>query len=240
MTLAEVEVEEGWETSVSAPEITRVAEDYLALIWKAYEWPDDGRSPTTTDLAASLGVTLSTVSASLKKLAREGLIRYEPYGTIELTPEGEQIALEVVRRHRIIETFLVEHLGIGWDEVHDEADRLEHGASDQLIARMDATLGYPEADPHGDPIPRLGAPGPSSARLLSACGAGTTVRIARVSDANPDILRFLTERGIAVGSTIQVEVPMSGTGLMSIRYDEDRIELSTPIATAIHVTQSDQ
>ncbi|WP_454301593.1 metal-dependent transcriptional regulator [Salana multivorans] len=111
-------------------DVGRVAEDYLALIWKANEWPGDERRATTSDLAAALGVTLSTVSANLKRLARERLIRYQPYGAIELTREGERIALGVVRRHRLIETFLVEQLCYSWDEVHEEADRLEHAVTD--------------------------------------------------------------------------------------------------------------
>lgn len=217
------------------PEITRVAEDYLALIWKAGEWPDDDRRPTTSDLAAALGVTLSTVSANLKRLAREQLIDYEPYGAIELTEEGERIALEVVRRHRIIETFLVEHLGVPWDEVHDEADRLEHAASDGLIARMDALLGHPEADPHGDPIPRQGSREPVPAVLLTACASGQEVRVMRVSDTNPDILRFLSERGIGLGTELRVTASMSTTGLMRVGRGEDVFELSGPIARAVHV-----
>lgn len=218
-----------------SPEITRVAEDYLTLIWKADEWPDDGRRPTTTDLAAALGVTLSTVSANLKRLARERLIDYEPYGAIALTADGEQIALEVVRRHRIIETFLVEHLGLPWDEVHEEADQLEHAASDRLIDRMDAILGYPQADPHGDPVPRQGATTPVSATVLSARAAGESVQVVRVSDENPDILRFLSDRGIAIGSVMQVDAAMSSTGLMTVRHDGRALELSTPIATSVHV-----
>ncbi len=219
-----------------SPEISRVAEDYVTLIWKACEWPDDGRRPTTTDLAASLGVTMSTVSANLKRLAREGLIRYEPYGAIELTDQGERIALEVVRRHRLIETFLVEHLGYHWDQVHDEADRLEHAVSDTLIERMDVVLGYPDVDPHGDPIPRQGTAPRIPATLLSACKRGDLVRIVRVSDEEPDILRFLSTRQIALGATLQVDASMSATGLMTVRHNDDAIEFSAPIATAIHVT----
>ncbi len=221
---------------MATQEITRVTEDYLTLIWKANEWPDDGRRPSTSDLAAALRVSLSTVSANLKKLARERLIHYEPYGAIELTDEGERIALGVVRRHRLLETYLVEHLGYPWDEVHEEADRLEHAASDQLIDRIDAILGYPDSDPHGDPIPRRGARRTISAQLLTSCESGQTVQIVRVSDANSDILRFLSERAIGVGALVRITAAMSTTGLMAIRYRAETIELSTPIATAIHVT----
>lgn len=219
-----------------AAEITRVAEDYLTLIWKANEWPDDNRRPTTGDLAEALGVTLSTVSANLKRLAREQLIDYEPYGTIALTEEGAKVAIEVVRRHRIIETFLVEHLGVPWDEVHDEADRLEHATSDRLIARMDALLGHPATDPHGDPIPRDGFREPVEATVLSACAAGELVRVVRASDANPEILRFLTDREIGIGTILQVATAMSATGLMTVLRGEDAIELSGPIAMALHVS----
>lgn len=220
-------------------EITRVAEDYLTLIWKANEWPDDDRRPITSELAAALGVTPSTVSANLKRLAREQLIDYEPYGTIALTDTGEEVAIEVVRRHRIIETFLVEQLGVPWDRVHDEADRLEHAVSNYLIERMDAALGFPEVDPHGDPIPRGEQRAASPALLLSQFSAGESVRIIRVSDANPEILRFLTTRGVALQSVLHVVEPMSSMGLMSVRHGDDLIELSNPLALAIRAVPAE-
>lgn len=220
----------------SSAEITRVAEDYVTLIWKACEWPDDGRRPNTTDLAASLGVTLSTVSANLKRLAREGLIRYEPYGAIELTAEGEQLALRMVRRHRLLETFLVRQLGYTWEEVHDEADRLEHAVSDTLIERMDALLGRPRVDPHGDPIPRRGSSPTILATLLSGCPEGEIVQVVRISDEEPDILKFLAGQQISLGSRLQVETAMSATGLMTVRHGTHTIQFSAPIASAIHVS----
>ena len=217
-------------------DVTRVTEDYLALIWKACEWPDDGRRPNTTDLAAALGVTPSTVSASLKRLAREGMIKYRPYGNIELTEEGERIGRAVVRRHRIIETYLATSLGMPWDQVHDEADRLEHAASEALVDRMDEVLGHPDADPHGDPIPRSDDTDRSGAVLIAHVTGGAEVRVVRVSDSNPDILRFLTDHGIAIGSRLDVLSGLSGTGLMAVRHEDREIELSAPIAEAIHVT----
>ena len=223
-------------TAIGA-DVTRVTEDYLALIWKACEWPDDGRRPNTTDLAAALGVTPSTVSASLKRLAREGMIKYRPYGNIELTEEGERIGRAVVRRHRIIETYLVRSLGMPWDQVHDEADRLEHAASEALVDRMDEILGHPDADPHGDPIPRSGNTGNLGVVLMSHATAGTEVQVARVSDSNPEILRFLTERGIAIGTRLEVLSGLSGMGLMAVRHEGNEIELSAPIADAIHVAR---
>ena len=221
--------------TATGTDVTRVAEDYLALIWKACEWPDDGRRPNTTDLAAALGVTPSTVSASLKRLAKEGMIKYRPYGNIELTEEGERIGRAVVRRHRIIETYLVTSLGMPWDQVHDEADRLEHAASEALVDRMDEILGHPEADPHGDPIPRSGNTNHLGVVLIAHVAAGAKVRVARVSDSNPEILRFLAERGIAIGTRLEVLSGLSGMGLMAVGHEGTEIELSAPIAEAIHV-----
>ncbi|WP_245988378.1 metal-dependent transcriptional regulator [[Pseudopropionibacterium] massiliense] len=221
--------------TANGADVTRVTEDYLALIWKACEWPDDGRRPNTTDLAAALGVTPSTVSASLKRLAREGMIKYRPYGNIELTEAGERIGRAVVRRHRIIETYLVTSLGMPWDQVHDEADRLEHAASEALVDRMDEILGHPAADPHGDPIPRSRDIDHPGAMLIAHVNAGTEVRVVRVSDSNPEILRFLTERGIAIGTRLEVLSGLSGMGLMAVEHAGTEIELSAPIAEAIHV-----
>ena len=221
--------------TATGADVTRVTEDYLALIWKACEWPDDGRRPNTTDLAAALGVTPSTVSASLKRLAREGMIKYRPYGNIELTEEGERIGRAVVRRHRIIETYLVTSLGMPWDQVHDEADRLEHAASEALVDRMDEILGHPDADPHGDPIPRSSNTNHPEVVLIAHTTAGAKVRVVRVSDSNPEILRFLAERGIAIGTRLEVLSGLSGMGLMAVGHEGTEIELSAPIAEAIHV-----
>ena len=217
----------------ATPEPTRVTEDYLAVIWKASEWPDDGHTPATSAIASALGVSLSTVSAQLKRLATDGLIDYHPYGAIALTPEGETIARQVVRRHRILETFLVEHLGLAWDEVHEEADKLEHATSDRLIARMDDMLGHPAVDPHGDPIPCDIHDAPDPGVPLTRCERGESVVISRVSDENPDILRYCAKRTLAPGTRITILEEMDSTGLMSIEGGGQRVELSAQIANAI-------
>lgn len=195
--------------------VTRMVEDYVTLIWKAYEWP--GSEPSTTDLAASLGVTPSTVSANLKRLGRDGFIAYEPYGAIALTPLGRGIAVGVVRRHRIIETYLVERLGLSWDEVHDEADRLEHAVSDLMLKRMDAELGHPRADPHGDPIPSIDGEidSPDALRLLDAA-PGDRVRVLRVSDRQPDVLRYLSAKGIGIGAELTLVDASRATGIVRL------------------------
>lgn len=215
------------------PAVTRMVEDYLTLIWKAYEWP--GGRPSTTDMAAQLGVTPSTVSANLKKLASDGFVDYEPYGTVELTTEGCEIAVAVVRRHRIIETYLARQLGLGWDQVHDEADRLEHAVSDLVLDRMDAVLGHPGSDPHGDPIP--GADGHLQADntiALSDLPPGTPAAIVRVSDRSPDILRYLEQRGIVVGARLRLNL-VSAAATIDITVSDERVELSLTAAKAVRV-----
>jgi DtxR family transcriptional regulator, Mn-dependent transcriptional regulator len=212
----------------------RMAEDYLTLVWKAYEWPGD--RPTTTDLASRLGVTPSTVSANLKKLARDGYLEYEAYGPIRLTPAGERIATRMVRRHRLIETYLVTRLGFGWDEVHDEADRLEHATSDLLLDRMAEALGHPAVDPHGDPIPAAdGTVARPDTRPLDEVAAGERVRVARVSDRHPEVLRYLAEKGVTVGAEIEVVHPAAAHGALTIRIEGTETELTATAADAVRV-----
>lgn len=216
----------------SAP--SRMVEDYLTLIWKAFEWP--GASPSTTELAAMLGVTPSTVSANLKKLARDGWIEYEAYGPVALTARGREVAIQIVRRHRIIETFLVRRLGLSWDQVHDEADRLEHSVSDLVLDRMDADLGHPTEDPHGDPIPVLGVePRTGASHLLAEVEAGRRVRVIRVADRHADVLRYLSEKSITIGSVIDVVERSDLAGSIVVRRDGELVELTTAAATQIRV-----
>ncbi len=133
------------------PSLSTMAEDYVKLVWKAGE--RGGQGLATRDIAASLGVSASTVSGNLRKLDRDGLIEHTPYYGVVLTPLGQQVAVAMVRRHRLIETFLVQRLGYSWDEVHTEAEALEHAVSETFLERVDADLGHPTHDPHGDPIP---------------------------------------------------------------------------------------
>ncbi|WP_022882819.1 metal-dependent transcriptional regulator [Gryllotalpicola ginsengisoli] len=179
-------------------ELSSTVQDYLKVIWSATEW-----SPTpvtVTQLAERMGVRKATVSLGLRRLTDAGLVRHEPYGGIELTDEGRRHAVGMVRRHRILETFLVESLGYAWDEVHDEAENLEHAVSDTLIDRIDALLGHPSRDPHGDPIPsREGEPHLPEAMRLTDAPPGAPLTVERISDADPDVLRELARRGIRPG-----------------------------------------
>ncbi|HWK93601.1 MAG TPA: metal-dependent transcriptional regulator [Luteimicrobium sp.] len=226
--------------SESTTDLTSVAQDYLKVIWTAQEWSAD---PVTTKLVADrMGVGASTVSETVRRLGSQGLVEHARYGSIELTPEGRRHALAMVRRHRLIETFLVETLGYGWDEVHDEAEVLEHAVSDGLVARIDALLGHPERDPHGDPIPRVDGTVPRPGAVsLAGLAAGDHGRVARISDADPDVLRYLDELGIRLdvelrvvgrrtyAGVLEVTLPGSGTSAPPI------LQLGLPAAEAIWV-----
>lgn len=174
-------------------------EDYVKVIHSHTEWQD---APITTgQLAQRLGLAPSSVTEMVKKLVVAGLAEHEPYGAIELTPHGVALALRMVRRHRLIETWLVERVGYTWDEVHDEAEVLEHAVSDRLLDALDAELGHPLRDPHGDPIPsREGDPRRVPAASLVDVPGG---RVVRVSDADPEHLRALGERGVVLDAVVR-------------------------------------
>lgn len=187
----------------SLPTLTAVAEDYLKVVWSAQEW-SSGRV-TTKLLAERLGVGPSTVSETVRRLSDQGLLSHAPYGAIELTELGRRCAVAIVRRHRLIETFLVSELGYGWDEVHAEAEVLEHAVSDLMIERIDARLGFPTRDPHGDPIPSpQGVVDAPPARLLSELAEGRPARVARISDADSGLLRRLAGLGLALDCVVVV------------------------------------
>lgn len=174
-------------------------EDYVKVIYAHTEWQPE--LITTGLLAARLGLAASSVTEMVKKLVAQGLAVHEPYGAIELTPDGTALALRMVRRHRLIETWLVRHVGYGWDEVHVEAEVLEHAVSDRLLDALDAQLGFPTRDPHGDPIPAADGTvtTPAAVPLAAAHTGGLVVRI---SDRDPELLRTLESAGIEVGTAI--------------------------------------
>jgi len=184
------------------PALPTAIEDYVKVIYAHTEWQPE---PITTGaLAARLGLAASSVTEMVKKLVAQGLVSHEPYGAVELTADGTALALRMVRRHRLIETWLVEHIGYSWDEVHDEAEVLEHAMSDRLLSAIEAQLGNPSRDPHGDPIPRAdGTVQRPAAVLLADAPAGGVV--ARVSDRDPLLLRHLEAEGIVVDAVVSPE-----------------------------------
>ncbi|MFC0447249.1 metal-dependent transcriptional regulator [Rhodococcus jostii] len=214
--------------------LSAVAQDYLKVIWTVQEWSQERVS--TKLLSEKIGVSASTVSEAIRKLSDQGLVDHARYGSIALTEAGRVAAVGMVRRHRLIETYLVHELGYGWDEVHDEAEVLEHAVSDLMIARMDAKLGHPERDPHGDPIPSVDGSVPTPpARQLSDFVNGESGRIARISDSDPAMLRYFDSVGVALDVTVTVLERRDYAGTVSIRLDteDDSIELGNPAAQAI-------
>lgn len=177
-------------------------EDYVRAI---YGLAERGEQVTNTTLATRLDVSASSASGMVTKLSQQGLVAHVPYRGIGLTQDGLRLARGVLRRHRLIEAYLVSALGYTWDEVHAEADALEHVVSDLLVERIAAKLGNPVRDPHGDPIPAEdGSIEEVSTRLLDELEPGSIGEIVRVWDTDPDLLRYLTERCIELGKRIEV------------------------------------
>lgn len=219
-------------------ELSSVTQDYLKVIWTVQEWADV--KVTTKMLAERLGVSASTASEAIRKLADQGLVSHERYGAVTLTDEGRSAAILMVRRHRLLETFLVRELGYGWDEVHDEAEILEHAVSDRLMSRLDAKLGYPSRDPHGDPIPAIDGSVPSpDAKLLSDLDVDESGTVARISDDDPDMLRYFDEVGVALDRVVTVVEKRPFAGTISISVDgSDHIDLGDVAARAIFLIPS--
>lgn len=182
---------------------TSAVEDYLKCILA--EQPNSEGLVSMGRIGALVGVAPGTVTAMIKTLAESGLVLYEPYSGVRLTAAGETLAKHVLRRHRLMELFLVEIVGLDWGEVHEEAELLEHAVSERLIERIDELLGHPAVDPHGDPIPdRLGRLAETSASSLLACPLDTDLRVVRVGDQSRDFLHLLEDQGIGVGSCLAV------------------------------------
>lgn len=217
-------------------DLTSAAQDYLKLIWTASEYSSE--PVTAGGLAQRLGVSASTASEGVRKLADSGLVTHARYGKVELTTAGRGHALMMVRRHRLLETFLVEVLGYGWDEVHEEAEVLEHAVSETLITRIDELLGHPEHDPHGDPIPspelrRAGGHG----HRLSDAAAGSRVTVLRISDEDPALLRYCADLGLRPGTDLTVmDGPPFATGVsFRMAGHETGVEVGPTASAAIWV-----
>jgi DtxR family transcriptional regulator, Mn-dependent transcriptional regulator len=188
-------------------------------------------------LAGSLGVAPGTATTMVKTLAESGLVEYEPYAGVALTAAGEKLAALVLRRHRLVELFLVKVMGLKWDEVHDEAELLEHVVSERLIDRMDEMLGRPEADPHGDPIPDPdGVVKTQEAQNLLTCPLGTPVVVTRVIDQDKAFLRFIESHHLKPGESIEVEDRDAASDSVRVRgKNDDRITIGTRAASKLLV-----
>lgn len=216
-----------------APELTRQAEDYLKTI---YEIERDGDAAATTAIAVRLGIAPASVSGMVRRLARQGLVAVERYRGARLTARGRRVALQMIRRHRILESYLVTRLGFGWDGVHDEAERMEHAASPELIDRMAAALGDPDVDPHGAPIPRAdGTVDDTRLRTLDDLAVGSPVRVARMSDRDPALLRYLGELGIRPGVTLRLVDRAPFDGPLTVAVGRARHVIGAAVARKVYV-----
>lgn len=182
-------------------------ENYIKAIYQGQAaLPPEARLVPMGHVAASLGVTPGTATTMVKALAESGLAEYEPYSGVRLTTAGERLALVVLRRHRLVELFLVQVLGMNWDEVHEDAEHLEHVVSDRVIERIDEMLGRPTHDPHGDPIPTAEGSMPTRHHdSLLTCPTATALRVTRITDQDPAFLRFVERNGLKPGQVVEVE-----------------------------------
>ncbi len=208
-------------------------EDYLKAIYKLLEL---GGPVTTSALAETMGVAPASVTNMCKKLAELNLLNYEPYQGVKFTPAGEKLALEVVRHHRLIELYLAEALGVPWDRVHEEAEKLEHVISEDLEERMAAALGDPAFDPHGAPIPsRTGSvQQPDSGRLVDM-QAGDRLVVVEVDDHDPDLLRYLGEMGIYPGTDVELLACAPFDGPLMLQIGEKQYNLGYQAAKSVLV-----
>ena len=214
--------------------LSDVMEDYLKAIYTLQR--EQGPPVRTSMLAEYLGVTPPTVTSMVEKLTDRGLLEREKYKGVELTPEGETVAIEVLRHHRLLEAFLADHLDYEWDKVHEEADTLEHHISEEFERRLAAKLGDPSVDPHGDPIPSadLEPPENGDAGVLSDYEEGDRVVVARVSDRDDDELRYLAEAGVEPGTELEL-VEKTPIGVLVVQIGDERVHLPDDVAATIRV-----
>lgn len=214
--------------------LSTAAQDYLKTIYQLR-----GEGPVTTQsLADKLAVAPPSATAMVKKLAALHLVAHAPYRGVELTPAGEKIALEMIRHHRLIETYLAEVLGVSWDKVHDEAERWEHVISEEVEAKIAAALGHPSHDPHGSPIPTLNGEIAHDDWLpLSQMEAGAQVIVRRVDDDSAELLRHVQEVGLVPGTTVEILRAVPAEGVLQLRVNGKKRTIGLIPAQAIFVEE---
>ncbi|WP_300596985.1 metal-dependent transcriptional regulator [Niabella sp.] len=216
--------------------LSNTEENYLkALLYLTAE--DAGKKEAgTNDLATHLGLKPATVNDMLKRLKEKGYVSYKKYGKISLTRPGRDIAIFVMRKHRLWETFLCEVLEFSWDEVHEVAEQLEHIQSDKLTERLDKFLNYPDYDPHGDPIPKSnGKMPPRATTLLSSVTVQQFCTVAAVKDTSPVFLQYLEQLSIGIGTKIKVMEKISFDGSMTLQVGKDKLTVSEKFANSLLV-----
>lgn len=224
---------------MSVSDLSASNQNYLKAIWGLGEWSDEPVTPSV--IATRVGVRLSTASDAIRKLTEQGLLEHAPYGSVSLTAEGRAHAVAMVRRHRLIESFLVQTLGYRWDQVHAEAETLEHAVSDFMVTRIDEHLRFPERDPHGDPIPRAdGSVRKPHAISLTELGPGRSGRVERISDDDSRLLQFFAENGIGVGTALTTRPGAPYSGALDVLVGQNTqhnqaLPLGQPATDAIWV-----
>lgn len=215
-------------------------ENYLKAIFQGQTaLPAGERLVPMGQVAAALGVTPGTATTMVKALSESGLVEYEPYSGVRLSAAGETLAGLVLRRHRLVELFLVQVMGMSWAEVHDEAELLEHVVSERLIERMDDMLGHPTHDPHGDPIPNPdGAIAPTDFDSLLTCPLGVALRVTRIADQDPSFLRFIESHALKPGQRVEVEVRDAAADSVRLKGEDGRaITIGARAASKLLVTR---
>ena len=210
-------------------------ENYLKALYQAEATLGEQALVPMGQLATAVRVAPGTATTMIKALAESGLVEYEPYLGVRLSSAGTKLAAMVLRRHRLVEQFLVEIMGMSWAEVHEDAEQLEHVVSDRLIERMDAMLGHPSVDPHGDPIPTAdGDVQPHRYDSLLTCRLGTPVTVIRVADQDASFLRFLEQHNLKPGQSIEVELRDPAADSVQLRTGDDRrITIGTNAASKL-------
>jgi DtxR family Mn-dependent transcriptional regulator len=218
--------------------ISASVQDYAKAVYELES--RGGAAVSTNKLAGRLGVTPGSASAMVRKLSEVGLVEHEPYRGVRLTDQGRRVALEVLRHHRLIELFLAEELGMPWDRVHDEAEVLEHVLSEDLERVIAVRLGDPTVDPHGDPIPSAAFEiDEADTRSLDELEAGARGRFVRVSDSNPEMLRYLAEQGITLGDRLEVTGRQPFGGPVFVRFGMRELAVGGELARAMRVEPSE-
>ncbi|HET9726020.1 MAG TPA: metal-dependent transcriptional regulator [Gemmatimonadales bacterium] len=224
--------------TASADTLTRSVEDYLKAI---YRLSPEGRPAATSDIARLLELSAPSVSGMVKRLSELGFLEHIPYKGVQLTEAGRRAALRMVRRHRLIEAYLVQFLGYSWDTVHVEAERLEHAVSDTLVERMAAALGHPVVDPHGDPIPGADGSIPELACTpLADVDIGETVEVRRVDESEPERLRYLALLGLVPGVVLTVLDRQPFGGPVTVESAGERHSIGAGLAQVVLVAPGDE
>ena len=212
-------------------------ENYLKAIYQGQAaLPAGSRLVSMGYVASALGVTPGTATTMVKALAESGLAEYEPYSGVRLSKAGAKLAGLVLRRHRLVELFLVQVMGMSWTEVHEEAEQLEHAVSDRLIDRIDAMLGRPAHDPHGDPIPDPeGVLTPRHLDNLLTCPMGTPLKVTRIADQDPAFLHFIEENDLKPGQPVQVDTRDTAADSVLLRSGDRRLTIGARAASKLLV-----